>query len=360
MSLKPIFSTFVIALIISCDNDREKVKPQLGAITESVYASLTVQPDNLYSAHAAVGGIVAKVYVEEGDSIRKGEKIMQITNDAPELNTEKARLALKLAKENLKGSAAVLKELEEDIEVARLKVRQDSINFYRQKKLWEQNVGTQNEYDAKETAYEIAQNNLQALRNRYLRTRNELQSQLEQAEVSYQTSLVASRDYTVTSEITGKVYSIYKEPGELVSLQEPVASIGSADSFVIEMLIDEVDIARVEVGQQVLVTLDAYEGEVYAATLTKIYPQKNVRTQTFTAEAKFKDPPRILYPGLSGEANILIRKKDNAVIIPRNYLAGENQVKTEEGLIEVKTGLYSMESIEIVAGLDTGTYIYKP
>ncbi|UII31234.1 efflux RND transporter periplasmic adaptor subunit [Fulvivirga ulvae] len=360
MPLRLIFNTFLILLIASCGNDNEKVKPHLATITESVYASLTVQPDSLYNAHAAVGGIVARVYADEGTIVDKGEKIMQITNDAPELNTEKAKLALELARDNLKGNAAVLKELKEDIEAARLRLRQDSVNFYRQKKLWEQNVGTRNEYDTRETAYEISQKNLQALRSRYQRTRNELETQLEQAKVNYKTSLVASRDYTVMSEFRGKVYSIYKEPGELVSLQEPVASIGSAGNFIIEMLIDEVDIARVEVGQQVLITLDAYEGKVYDAILTKIYPQKNTRTQTFTAEAVFKEPPGILYPGLSGEANIVIRKKSNAVIIPRNYLVTENRVKTKEGLLEVKTGLYSMENIEIVSGLDTSTYIYKP
>ncbi|GAA0194050.1 efflux RND transporter periplasmic adaptor subunit [Fulvivirga kasyanovii] len=360
MPVKTIFYTFLIVLMISCGNDEERIRPQLGSITESVYASLTVQPDSLYDAHAAVGGIVAKVFVEEGENVSKGSEIMQITNDAPELNSQKAKLALELARENLKGNTAILKELNEDLEVARLKLKQDSLNYYRQKKLWEQNVGTQNEFDARKTAYEISQKNLLALKNRYKRTKNELQTQLEQAEVSYQTSLVASRDYTVKSELNGTVYSIYKEPGELVSLQEPVASVGSANNFIIEMLIDEVDIARVKVGQQVLITLDAYEGEVYMATLTKIYPQKNTRTQTFAAEARFIEPPAILYPGLSGEANIVISKKDKVVIIPRNYLVGEDQVKTDDGLITVKTGIYSMEKIEILAGLDTGTYIYKP
>ncbi|MBL6448443.1 efflux RND transporter periplasmic adaptor subunit [Fulvivirga sp. 29W222] len=360
MPIKTIFNAVLIVLISSCNNNGEKVKPLTGTITESVYASITVQPDSLYNAHAAVGGIVAEVYVEEGASLEKGARVMQITNDAPELNTEKARLAVELARENLKGNAALLKELKEDIEVARLKLKQDSIHYFRQKKLWKQNVGTQNDYDAKKTAYEISQKNLQALGNRYNRTRNELETQLEQAEVNHQTSLIASRDYTVKSELRGKVYSIYKEPGELVSLQEPIASIGSANNFIIEMLIDEVDIARVEVGQQVLITLDAYEGEVFSAALTKIYPQKNVRTQTFTAEAKFKEVPGKLYPGLSGEANIIISQKEDAVIIPRNYLIGENQVKTSEGMVEIKTGLYSMDKIEVLDGLDTSTYIYKP
>ncbi|WP_040495335.1 efflux RND transporter periplasmic adaptor subunit [Fulvivirga imtechensis] len=350
----------VVFTFASCNNDDQRIQPKVGSITESVYASVTLQPEGLYSAYAAASGIVAEIYVKEGDAVQRGGRIMQITNDAPQLNMENARLALELARNNYKGRSAVLKELEKEIEVATLKLKQDSINFFRQKNLWQKNIGTQNEYDARKIAYEMAQSNLLALENRYERSKNELETQLRQAENTYRTALIATDDYTVTSKIEGKVYDVLKEPGELVGPQEPVASIGSAEDFVIKMLIDEVDIARVKLGQRVLITLDAYGNRVFEGELTKIYPQKNERTQTFTAEARFSKPPGTMYPGLSGEANIVVEHKENALIIPRSYLINENAVKTDQGVVEVETGLYSMDEVEIRSGLVAGTYIYKP
>lgn len=344
----------------ACSSEDQRIQPRTGIITESVYATVTLQPDSLYAVYAAASGIVDEVYRMEGDEVRKGDKIMQITNDVPVLNAENARLALDLARKNYEGRAAVLKEIEKEIQVARLRVRQDSLSYFRQKNLREKNVGTQSDFDARKTTYDVSVNNLAALLNRYNRVQHELSTQLKQAENNYQTSLIATRDYAVTSEINGKVYQVVKNQGELVGPQEPVAMIGSSGRYVIEMLVDEVDIARIESGQRVLVTLDAYEGKVFSASLVKIYPQKNERTQTFKAEAVFDTAPRKLYPGLSGEANIIIRTNKSALIIPRSYLTKDDQVKTDKGLISVETGLESMDEVEIISGIGTSTYLYKP
>ncbi|MDJ0646791.1 MAG: HlyD family efflux transporter periplasmic adaptor subunit, partial [Flavobacteriaceae bacterium] len=161
-------------------------------------------------------------------------------------------------------------------------------------------------------------------------------------------------------KINGKVYALYKEPGEIVSTREPLAAVGSALNFIIEMLVDEVDIVRIAENQEVLISLDAYEGLVFKGSVTKIYPKKDERNQTFTVEALFHTPPKKLYPGLSGEANIVIAKKDNVLAIPKAYLIDENKVKTDDGLVEITIGLENMDLVEVVAGINESTYIYKP
>lgn len=67
-------------------------------MTESVYASATVQPDSMYQVHSVAMGILDKIWVEEGDKVAKGDHILQITNTSPELNKENARLSLELAR----------------------------------------------------------------------------------------------------------------------------------------------------------------------------------------------------------------------------------------------------------------------
>lgn len=85
--MKNIF-VFILsfAVFLSCKDSKDKIFPQKRPLTESVYASATVQPDSLYQAYSIATGILDKVWVEEGDTVSKGQKLLQITNTSPELN----------------------------------------------------------------------------------------------------------------------------------------------------------------------------------------------------------------------------------------------------------------------------------
>ncbi len=360
IGMRLIKCVFLLFLMFSCGEDQERIFPEKTALTESVYSSVTVQPDSLYRAFAAVAGILDMNLVEEGEIVRKETPLAQIINNTPKLNTENAKLALRLAQENYDGSSAILKALEDEIQAATLKFQNDSINFFRQKRLWEQQIGSKIEYDNRRLAYDLSQSNLSLLNSRYDRTKNELRTQVQQAKNNYEASKINTRDFTVASKIDGKVYALFKEPGEIVTTRDPLAAIGSANTFIIELLIDEVDIVRVKKGQKVLVTLDAYQDRAFEAKVSKIYPQKDERSQTFRVEALFDKAPVILYPGLAGEGNIVIAQREDVLVIPRSYLVNGNQVQTEDGLIEVKTGLQNLDKVEILEGLDQDTPIIKP
>ena len=352
------FALFFV--FFSCSNEQEKTYPVMSSITESVYASVTIQPDSLYQVFAAVNGILDKNLVVEGDIVQKDQPIIQIINSSPQLNTDNAKLALQLAQQNYKGSAAVLRSIQDEINAAKLQWSNDSVNFFRQKKLWEQKIGSKAVYDAKELAYELSSNRLRLLKNNYERTKNELRTQLLQAENNYKTSKINTTDFTVKSKIAGKVYALYKNEGEIISTSQPIAAIGNANNFIIEMLIDEVDIVKIQKEQQVMVTLDAYPNKLFAARVSKIYPRKDERNQTFLVEALFDESPKVLYPGLSGEANIVIDQRRDALLIPKQYLIGKNMVRTDNGIVEIETGLQSMDTIEVISGLQKETAIYKP
>ena len=337
-----------------------KILPEQKNLVESVYSSVTIQPDSLYEVYAVVSGILDKNLGTEGDLISMDEPLIKIINNAPILNTQNAKFALQLAEDNYSGSATILEGIQDEIETASLKYKNDSINFLRQQNLWNQKIGSKSDYDTKKLNYQMASNNLSLLKNKYNSTKNELKTAFNQAQNNYKTSLINTKDFTITSKINGKIYALYKEPGELVTMQEPLASIGSANNFIIELLVDEVDIVRISKNQEVIITLDAYNGVIFNGKISKIYPKKDARNQTFKVEAVFDNPPKVLYPGLSGEANIIIDKKENVLTIPKEYLIENNKVKTDEGLITILTGLQNMEDIEVLYGITKNTYIYKP
>lgn len=349
----------MLFIILSCNEKQEKMLPVLRDLTESVYSSVTIQPDSLYQVYAIVSGILDANLVEEGDLVSKNEPLLQIINTATKLNTQNAKLALTLAQQNYNGRAAILNSIQDEIVAAKLTYKNDSINYYRQKNLWEKQIGSKVEYDSKKLKYQLASNQLRVLQSTYNSTKNELQTAVKQAQNNYYNANTTTKDFEVKSKINGKVYALYKEPGEIITTMEPLATIGSTNRFIIELLVDEVDIVSIALGQEVLINLEAYGETIFESKISKIYPKKDERNQTFTVEAIFVNQPKILYPGLSGEANIIIDKKENVLTLPKTYLINGNTVKTDQGYVTVKTGLQNMDYIEIRSGINKDTYVYK-
>lgn len=359
--MKKIFYSSIALLLFACGGEeRKSISPEIKTITESVYSSVTIQPDSMYDVFSSVTGILDNNMVNEGDEVKLGQDLFQITNNNPKLNTENAKLAMQIARDNYKGDNAVLTDLLNEVKLAQLKLTNDSMNFERQKNLWNQKIGSKAEFDTKKLQYEASKNTVKTLQNKFDRTSIQLKQQYQQAVNNYEASLTLTKDFTIQSKINGTVYAIYKNPGEIISVQQPVAMLGSSNKFIAELLIDEVDVVKLELNQEALITLDAYGDKVFKATITKIYPQKNNRSQTFKIEARFIDVPSKLYPGLSGEANILISQKENALVIPKSCLIDGNKVETEMGKIEVEVGLESLDYVEVLKGLTKTDKVFLP
>lgn len=359
--IKKIAYTLLVITLFGCSEEVENtISPEIKTITESVYSSVTIQPDSMYEVFSSVTGIMDNQLVNEGDQVNIGQALFQITNNNPKLNTQNAKLAMDIARDNYKGENAILTDLINEVKLAQLKLSSDSLNYVRQKNLWNQKIGSKIDYDNRKLQYETSKSTVQTLLNKFNRTSLQLKQQYQQAVNSYDASLTLTNDFTIESKIKGTVYSIYKNPGEILSAQQPIAMIGHSKDFIAELLIDEVDIIKLKEEQTALITIDAYGKKVFKANITKIYPQKNSRSQTFKVEARFIDTPNKLYPGLSGEANILISEKTNVLTIPKAYLVDENHVKTDIGIVEITTGLESLDLIEVLSGITTDDKIYFP
>ena len=353
--------TYLLVLLLwSCGTKEDYINPIRQDIVESVYASATVQPEHLYNAFAAVTGILEANLVEEGQMVAEGTALVKVTNSAPEISAENARLQMEMARLNFSGENSILKDLAAQLRTAELTFSDDSLNFKRQENLWNQNIGSQSVYETKKLAYERSKNQLQRIKGEYRRTEIELRTKLEQARNTYLASRATSGEFTVKSTLNGKVYALFKEPGEVVMPNEPLAAVGSPDTFLLELLVDEMDVVRIALHQKVLISLDAYGDEIFEGKVTKIYPQKDPRSQTFRIEARFINPPKKLYPGLSGEANIVIDQRKQALTIPRNYLIGKDSVRTTNGLRKVSTGLFTLDRIEITVGLSETDQLLNP
>jgi RND family efflux transporter MFP subunit len=346
-------------MLFSCGKKQETSLPSLGPITESIYASGVLKTADQYQAYVTVNGIISQILVKEGDSVHVGSPLVSITNETQRYAAENASLAANF--NDFSANSGKLDEAKLVIESAKNKFKLDSALYFRQKKLWEQQIGTKVDLEIKELAFQTSKSNYLSSIQRFRDLNRSLAFNSSQAKKNLQISANQAQDFILRSKTNGIVYSILKSIGEIVSPQSPIAVIGNYQDFVLEMQVDENDILRVQNGQKVIVTLDSYKNQAFEARVSKISEIMNERSKTFLVEATFSKAPPKLFPNITFEANILLNKKENVILIPRNYLKQDSIVTLASGEERiVKVGLKDFQKAEILSGLKVSDEIVKP
>jgi len=353
-----IFFAFLV-LLYSCQTPDETIKPVIKAVSQSVYASGIIKSQNQYQAYATVSGIIEEIYVAEGDSVKVGQPILRISNEVQQLNLENARLNADF--NNLSANQGKLNEAVASIDFLRNKMKNDSLLFFRQKKLWDQSIGTKVELEQRELVFQNSKNAYSSALLRYNDLKRQLNFASNQAQKNLNISQSLAQDFILKSQMNGLVYNLTKSKGELVNPQTPLATIGSSNQFILEMQVDEYDILMLKKGLEVVVKLDSYKDQVFEAKVTRINPLMDERSKTFLVEAEFIEIPARIFPNISFEASILIKSKEKALLIPRNCLLNDSSVVKANGdTVIVKTGLKDYQMIEIISGISINDELKKP
>lgn len=357
---KKIFSiSFLFIFVLSCKSKNETVRPQKEKITESVYASGIIKSKDQYQVFSSMNSVVSEVFLQEGDTVKKGDAIVSLHNPTAQLNTENAGLAAAYAASSSNNEK--ITERLNAIQLAKLKMDNDASLLERQHNLWNQQIGTRNELDRAELAYKNSLNAYETAKLAYAELQKQISFQDKQAQKNLNISQSIAADYTVRSAVNGRLYKLNVSKGEMANAQSPVALIGNATDFELELQVDEYDIARIKTGQRIIVTMDSHKGSVFEAIVTKIDPSMNERSKSFTIEAVFVTAPPNLYPNLTCEANIIITSKENALTIPRScLLEGDYVLLENKEKRKVTTGLKDYQKVEIISGLSNTDIILKP
>ena len=348
----PIF----IILNFSCKKEVLSIKPQIKSITESVYASGIVKSKSQYNIYSTSSGIIKKIFVKEGDIVKKGEPLMIIQNQSVLLNRENAELGVQY--NEYSKNEDKLTQIQKEISLAKNKLKADSLLMVRQNNLWSQGIGTKTEQEQRELSYQNAKTYYENLKLKLNEVSRQLKFASAQSKKNLQITNALLDDYTVRSEITGKVYSLLKEAGEIVSPQTQLGVIGDEKNFEIELQLDEYDIIKIKTGQEVILRMDSYSDTTFEARIDIIKPLMNAKTRTFTVVASFVRMPEVLYPNLSVEASIVLNKRDNTLTIPMTYVSNEKYVTLKDGTKrEIKIGIKDYQLAEVLAGIDADTEI---
>ncbi|HET6454562.1 MAG TPA: efflux RND transporter periplasmic adaptor subunit [Armatimonadota bacterium] len=181
---------------------------------------------------------------------------------------------------------------------------------------------------------------------------------------------------TITAPRAGVILQKYVEVGSIIqSGRSSVAGTGSGTSIVqlgdlsrmfVLASVDETDIASVEPGQSVDITLDAYPDELFEGVVTRIDPQtvsqQNVTVVPVTVE--ITDPDARLKPGMNATCSFVIDRQENVLIVPTEAVQdqdGKYSVTVIKGGKQterrVEVGLTGDQNTEIVSGLKEGDMV---
>lgn len=350
----------VTTIAVSCGGKNETVQPQFKKLTSAVYASGTLLPEQEYKVVPSVDGYLQESYVKEGDTVTKGQQLFYVSNEVREVQERGANAVVQRTMSTVSDDAPMFKELEGRIEVARIKKEQDELQYNRYKKLYEEDAISKSSYEKYYLQYQSSLKDYQNLKQQYEQQRLSGKLQLQQAENQRDINRAQQNIGRLKSFVDGVVYEIYKKQGDLVSPNQPVALVG-AGSLIAKLYVDEDDLDKVYEGQQVMITMDAYDDNVFKAHIQKIYPMLNKVEQSFKVDAVFDEALPVGTYGLNLEANIVLAENKEVMVIPRAALQKGDSVWVkkdgEEMKVPVKTGIADDQWVEIKSGLDKSSTI---
>lgn len=362
---KTVYYTLIFAGLLwaGCKPKYATTTPKVAPITEAVFASGSIDPKDAYIVTSLSDGFITKVLVSENDLVRDGQLLFQLDDRQQSTQVVIAKNNLHYANINAAENSPALQQIKTQIASAKVKMETDSVTWMRYEQLYKTHSVSKQDLDNAALNYQSARNAyLNALEN-YRAAVNRANQDLVNSHAQLQSAEESNQYYTLAAIGNSKVYQIFKKQGDLVRKGDQVAQLGNPDSIVINLDVDEGNVGKVRVGQQVLVELNTEKNKTYEAYVSKIYPHFNEKTQSYKIEARFVQQQPGLISGTQLQANIITEKKEKALLVPRNFLQADNSILVKRGdkidTVKITTGISSDEWVEILSGLSITDNIAK-
>ena len=247
-------------------------------IVEKVSASGKLQPETEVKISPDVSGEIIELYVQEGDSVRKGQLLLRIRPDnyQAQVNVQSAQVGTQRA--NVGQAQARLQQL-------MAAAKQTELTYRRNASLYKQKVISQADYEASQAAYNASQEEINSARQQIRAT----QSTVSAASASLEEARKNLNKTTIYAPVSGTVSKLSVKKGERVVGTSQMAGteimrIANLNSMEVRVNVNENDVNNVNIGDSVEVDVDAYtsKNEKFRGLVTNI---ANTAKDALTAEA---------------------------------------------------------------------------
>jgi len=200
--------------------------------------------------------------------------------------------------------------------------------------------------------------------------RKQAQAQIEGAQVQVRQAQRRIDQASIVAPVAGVVSVVNLRVGEAGGTQ-PVITVVDNSVLRIDVTVDEVDVARVRVGQDVNITLDSLPGLEIKGKVDRIAPTSTIvnGVVSYSVRVVLTNPDPTLKIGMTANAAIVLDKRDNALLAPnwairRDRASGKSYLTVREGdktrEVEVQTGLRNDTFSELVSGANEGMQVIAP
>ncbi len=251
----------------------------------AVSAAGEITPAEQVSVRPEVNGKIEVLTVDVGDTVPKDKLLFKL--DDRELQTEKQSQETAVAR-------------------TKLEIEQAERNYERSKELFEGKLISQELFEDSRTAFELAKNSLD-------RAQRSLDLVLERLR---KTVVIAPFDCTVLTRPVSIGQAVSGSGG--FNSGTEVLSIANLNDLIINAHINQADVTRLKVEQEVEVTVEAVTGLKIVGRVERIAPQATIKNNIkgFAARILLKNVDRRVRPGMTANISIPVASADNVVAAP--------------------------------------------
>lgn len=282
-----------------------------GSVTATYTGSTSLEAEEEALVVAKVGGVVEKIFVEEGDSIKTGQILAKLDDEQYKLELIQAESIL----ERLSN------EYERNLSLFKNKIV--SKESYEKIKY---------DYDTQKAACDLAKLRL---------------------------------NYTeIKAPISGIISKRLIKVGNMVKLEQSTFQITDFDPLLAVLHVPEREMSKLQTGFPANLTADAIPDSAFKCKILRISPIVDSGTGTFKVTVGIRDNTRRLKPGMFTRVKIVYDTHENTLLVPKDAVLTEDSEAwafvVSDGAVtktEVKVGYSNSTHVEILSGLSLGDTI---
>jgi HlyD family secretion protein len=295
----------------------------------------------------AVAGRVAEILVMKGTRVTLGDVLLRLDDQEHVAQVQLTRSALAGARARAERAALEAEEAQRQ--------------WARTQELARERVVSETLMDQERTRAAVT-----------LTAKTAAEANVSEATATLEAAEALLAKTVMKAPFDGVVLDVTTEVGEWISpappgvFIPPVVDLIDPEALYVSAPIDEADVARLEVGLPVRITLDAFRGRSFSSELTYVssfVETRQEQNRTLEVECSFADsdlPPNLL-PGLSADVEVILEGRDDVLRIPTYALmVGGRVLVLEDGFLRgrtVETGLQNWSYAEVRAGLAAGEQV---
>lgn len=370
-----VLSVVALAIVAIRTFTREVVEIRAAAVTHqnllsSVSTNGRVEPIEYFQAHAPGPGVVAKIYVDVGQKVKRGDQLIKMDDSDAAARVATARSALTSAQAAANdqaqgGSQEERIALAGDLNRAQMQKQQAEKDLTALQQLQQKGAASAGEVASAQQRLDVANSALanvqQRQTQRYSATdKSKVQAQLNDARAAVAAAESSYAGVSIRAPFAGTVYSIPVSQYDFVPAGEDLMDVADLNRIQVRAYFDEPEIGKLAVGQAVKIVWDAkpnqtWHGHISRAPTTVItYGTRNVGECLITVD----DAQGDLLPNTNVTVTVTTSQRFNVLSVPREALhtegASDFVYRVVQGTLvrtSVKIGAFNLTRVEIISGL---------